>query len=123
MGKQPGKDLRIGDPERERAIALLGEHLTAGRLDISEYDQRCTAVARARFGSEISVVFEDLPGPRPELPTTAARTAQPARPGDRLVLGLCVAAGLLFLVLVTRQVWLLALVAVLAAVWFARRRS
>ncbi len=32
--------LRVGDDERNAAAAALGEHLTAGRIDLNEYGQR-----------------------------------------------------------------------------------
>ncbi|GAB3295990.1 DUF1707 SHOCT-like domain-containing protein [Parasphingorhabdus pacifica] len=120
MGKKPGKDVRVGNPERERAIALLGEHLAAGRLDVDEYDQRCFTLAGARFASEITAAFDDLPAPHP---STTPTTEQPVRAdigGGRLLAVLGIVVALLFVVL-TRQLWLLAIVAVVAVLWFTRR--
>lgn len=109
------EDLRVGDSERDRAISLLGEHLTAGRLDVAEFDQRCTRIAAARFRSDIGPVFADLPGPRP--------TNDQPRPAGRrgwviAVLGLVVAAGLL---VVVRQPLIAVLLVAAAAFWFASR--
>ena len=38
------RDYRIGDAERQKAMDDLGKHFTAGRLDITEYDNRLIAV-------------------------------------------------------------------------------
>lgn len=122
MPRQPGDgdDLRIGDPEREHAIALLGEHLGARRLEVHEYDERCRLAAQARLRSELTSLFEDLPEPRP-VPATTVEPAPAGRPGGTaLVVGLGVA--LVALALVTRQIWLLGILAVAAALWLARTR-
>jgi hypothetical protein len=58
-------DLRIGTAERERAAALLTEHLTAGRLELDEFDERSRLAYAARTGSELAALFTDLPGTRP----------------------------------------------------------
>ena len=121
MGRKPAKDLRVGDPERERAIALLGEHLTAGRLDIGEYDQRCFALAGARFASEITAAFDDLPAPHPEVPSTSEQTKRTDPSSGWLVTAFAVLAMLLFLVVVVRQVWLLPVAGLFAVLWFTRR--
>ena len=43
-------DIRISNAERDAAVTALGEHLSTGRLDLSEYEERCgqAAVARTR---------------------------------------------------------------------------
>ncbi|QGK71343.1 DUF1707 domain-containing protein [Allosaccharopolyspora coralli] len=122
MPRRPGDgdDLRIGDPEREHVIALLGEHLGARRLEVHEYDERCRVAAQARLRSELTALFADLPDPRPVLATTA-EPAPAARPGGTaLAVGLGVA--LLALAVVTRQLWLLGIFAVAIALWLARSR-
>ncbi|SFS40881.1 DUF1707 SHOCT-like domain-containing protein [Saccharopolyspora flava] len=119
-----GKDLRIGDPERERAMRLLGEHFSAGRLELAEYDERCRQASAARFGSELDVLFDDLPGPRP-VETSPARNGVPTRPGPSagavaLTVG-AIAAGIA-LVLVARQIGVLLLIPIVAIIWFTWRR-
>lgn len=52
---------RISDPERERFVEQLGNHLTAGRLTIGEFDQRVARVYRAVTVDEAHQVFDDLP--------------------------------------------------------------
>jgi hypothetical protein len=65
--------LRVGTDERSTAIAALGEHFAAGRLDFGEYQQRQGVVAEARDRLQLRGVFADLPPPHPHLPP--ARTA------------------------------------------------
>jgi hypothetical protein len=58
--------IRIGDAERDRAIAGLGDHFAAGRLTAEEFDQRTDEALKARFNEDLEPLFADLP-----------RTAQP----------------------------------------------
>jgi Sec-independent protein secretion pathway component TatC len=53
--------LRIGDAERDRAIAALGDHFAAGRLTAEEFDQRLDKALQARFNSDLEPLFADLP--------------------------------------------------------------
>ena len=55
------RDYRIGDAERQKAMDDLGKHFTAGRLDITEYDNRLTNVAEAIMWSDLIPIFSDLP--------------------------------------------------------------
>lgn len=58
------KDLeptRIGDAERDAAVESLRDHLVAGRLTHTEFDERMNAALNARFRSELSPLFADLP--------------------------------------------------------------
>ena len=48
---------RIGDAERERATARLGEHFAEGRLDHEEYDERLDAIWSARTAADLDQVF------------------------------------------------------------------
>ncbi|MGW3472479.1 DUF1707 SHOCT-like domain-containing protein [Saccharopolyspora sp. NPDC000995] len=119
-----GKDLRIGDPERESAMRLLGEHFSAGRLDVHEYDERCQQVATARFRSELNALFEDLPEPRPGAQpqqTPATRTAMPPAAG-KIVLAICAAVLVIFLVVVARQLAPILLIPLIAVFWLSWRR-
>ena len=62
------KPLRIGDDERNKAVELLSEHLTDGRLTQTEFNDRLSIVLQARTTEEIEQLFEDLPGPNPGRP-------------------------------------------------------
>lgn len=60
-------DLRIGDAERERALAQLGRHVGDGRLGLAEFTERSDRVAVARTRAELQAVQADLPPlPDPE---------------------------------------------------------
>jgi hypothetical protein len=63
-----GPDLRIGDREREAALTALGEHLTAGRLDLDEYGRRSALATHAERRGDLVALFADLPAPHPDLP-------------------------------------------------------
>lgn len=65
---QPGRDVRIGTEEREQAVQLLSQHLSAGRLELAEFEERVTAAYGARTAGQLAVLFADLPGPLPALP-------------------------------------------------------
>jgi Domain of unknown function (DUF1707)/2TM domain len=56
------QQLRASDSEREQAAAVLREHAAAGRLTIEELDERAQAAFAARTRSDLSALFEDLPG-------------------------------------------------------------
>ncbi|MCE5292091.1 MAG: DUF1707 domain-containing protein [Nocardiaceae bacterium] len=53
--------IRIGDTEREKVLNELGEHFAAGRIDMSEFEQRSSAAGAARFQSELDALLVDLP--------------------------------------------------------------
>ncbi|MCW2796350.1 DUF1707 domain-containing protein [Nocardioides sp.] len=65
--------VRIGDVERDRAAAALGEHFAQGRLTLDEHTERLDQIWSARTQGDLEPVFRDLPG-------QAAR-ASSSRPG------------------------------------------
>ncbi|WP_198042863.1 MULTISPECIES: DUF1707 domain-containing protein [Actinoalloteichus] len=71
-------EVRIGDAEREEAVEVLGRHLADGRLDITEYGDRCARASTARVRSDIAAVFADLPQPRPAFLNPRPPTPPPA---------------------------------------------
>ncbi|MGQ0837356.1 DUF1707 SHOCT-like domain-containing protein [Actinokineospora sp.] len=71
MTENQPSDLRIGDVEREAALRALGEHMSAGRLDIEEYGDRTAQVTTAKTRGELVALFGDLPEPRPKFGTPA----------------------------------------------------
>jgi hypothetical protein len=75
---------RIGDADRDRAVAYLQEHLAQGRLDPAEFDDRMSRALRARTASEIAPLFSDLPQPRPgqEVTPAAGFTPPPWQAGQ-----------------------------------------
>ena len=60
-------DIRISNDERDEAISTLGVHLSTGRLELSEYEERCGRAVSARTRGELEVLFTDLPAPHPDL--------------------------------------------------------
>jgi uncharacterized membrane protein len=83
--------LRLSDAEREEAIARLGEHYAAGRLDKDEYDERSDAVWSARTRGDLRPVFADLEAPAPAYSAAAGqaldhRTGRPRLPRPVLLL-------------------------------------
>lgn len=46
--QQRTAEQRIGDAERERTAALLGEHVGAGRLELAEFEERVRSAYAAR---------------------------------------------------------------------------
>lgn len=53
---------RIGDSDRDAAIAALREHMSAGRLTAEEFDERMTKALEAKFQQDLEGLFIDLPG-------------------------------------------------------------
>jgi hypothetical protein len=53
--------VRIGDAERDRAVAALGDHFAAGRLTNEEFEQRMEQAIKARFNEDLEPLFADLP--------------------------------------------------------------
>ena len=77
---QSGPRLRIGDAEREHAVALLGEHYAAGRITYEEFDERSSRAHAAKTNAELWPLFRDLPALRSAGASNGATRAQvPAR--------------------------------------------
>lgn len=78
-------DLRVGDVDRQAALAALGAHLEAGRLDVDEYGDRSAHAAVAVHRADLAALFDDLPAPHPALPErpTGAVPAPVDPPGVR----------------------------------------
>lgn len=78
--------LRISAAERDAAVAAIGEHLAAGRLELDEYERRVNAATQARTYADLRPLFVDLPQPHPP-PTLTAHTGPghlPAEVRDKL---------------------------------------
>lgn len=65
--------LRASDADREAAVARLGAHAAAGRLDPAELEVRVEAALAARNTGELAHLEADLP--RPARATRARRPA------------------------------------------------
>ena len=53
--------VRASDEDRERVVALLRHHRTAGRLSVDELDQRIEQALAARTLGELATLTRDLP--------------------------------------------------------------
>jgi hypothetical protein len=80
-------EIRIGDTERESALSALGEHMSAGRLDIDEYGDRTARLAAAKTRGDLLALFTDLPAPHPKFgvstPAPTVVTSAAPMPVDR----------------------------------------
>lgn len=56
---------RLGDDDRNKAVELLSDHLTSGRLTQLEFNDRLSLALQARTPDELEQLFEDLPGANP----------------------------------------------------------
>jgi hypothetical protein len=72
-------NLRIGDAERDAAMAQLREHFVAGRLTFDELTDRIDVALTAKTQRQIDGLMADLPLP-PKV--TRAETADPVPAAD-----------------------------------------
>ena len=77
MTEVPSPQLRISDQNRESALTALGEHMTAGRIDIDEYGERSARITAAKTRGELGEIFADLPAPHPRYEDAPAAVAAP----------------------------------------------
>ncbi|UYM06493.1 DUF1707 domain-containing protein [Solicola gregarius] len=112
-------ELRIGDQEREAAVAALGEHFAAGRIDKSEYDERTAVAWEARTSGALKPLFADLPAPgptgaaEPERAPRAAPAYEARGPwtGWYRVAGILVVGLAIALAIATRIPWFVVIIA------------
>jgi hypothetical protein len=75
---------RIGDSDREAAVAALRVHLGMGRLTSTEYEDRSIQAGQARTRADLQPLFADLPQPHPgtasDLTVEGERSATPSEP-------------------------------------------
>jgi Domain of unknown function (DUF1707) len=124
LGGYAHRDLRVSDAERAEVADRLSKHYSDGRLDQAEFDERVDRAMRAKTQSDLSGLFDDLPGPEESEPARAPEATNLAPRRDRrphrhpvLFLALMVVA---FLALTHALVelyipWLL--IGVLAVLW------
>jgi len=72
---------RVGNAEREQAIALLAEHWRAGRLDPAEHERRVTTARQAVTKADLDALFADLPLAGPAPVSTGPVTTGPVASG------------------------------------------
>lgn len=82
--------LRVGDREREQAVAVLHEAVGGGYLDLSEFEERSRTVYAARTRGDLREALADLPGavplfrPDPAAPAGGTLPVPATVPGERL---------------------------------------
>jgi hypothetical protein len=54
-------DVRAADADRERVLAELQHHTSAGRLSMDEFSERAAAVYASRTMGELATLTADLP--------------------------------------------------------------
>jgi hypothetical protein len=76
----PDSHLRAADSDRASVAATLGEHMSAGRLTLAEYDERVAQAYAAKTFGELAALTADLPstGRAPAPAPVPARGAHPA---------------------------------------------
>jgi uncharacterized protein DUF1707 len=57
----PDSNLRAADSDRAAVAAALGEHMSAGRLTLAEYDDRVAQAYAAKTFGELAELTADLP--------------------------------------------------------------
>jgi len=108
--------LRIGDAERDAAIAALARHFADGRLTQDEHEERTALALKARTGADLRVLFADLP--RLDQPTPKP---PPRRASSGHVIVSSIASALLVTAGVFLMLHLLPIVALIAFVFIAGR--
>jgi hypothetical protein len=118
---EQGPELRIGDAEREAAIAALGEHYAAGRLTKEEYDERSARAWTARTGSALWPLFADLP--RTDTRSGAGEPPRDHRPGSGRPWWVVAFVPVLLILLVATAVTHLPIILLAVVAWllWARR--
>jgi hypothetical protein len=113
--------LRIGDAERERAAADLGEHYAQGRLTADEHTDRLEQVWAARTEADLLPLFRDLPGGTYGARPAPPKETRPQRRWPARWLPAPIFAVLALVVLVTVVTHLPFLVFGLLVLWFLTR--
>jgi Domain of unknown function (DUF1707) len=104
--------LRIGDADRDRAVAALGDHFAEGRLTADEFDDRSSRAWQARTADDLAPLFADLPGARAVL--EPAQRERPWAPRRHPAFGAGFRPPLVFLPVVVLAV---AVVVIVALPW------
>ncbi|MGY1803196.1 DUF1707 domain-containing protein [Blastococcus sp. SYSU D00922] len=81
----PEPHLRAADADRAAVATVLGQHMSAGRLTVDEYDERLARVYAAKTYGELDQITADLPSTdlaaRPAAAPVTPQAAVPVRSG------------------------------------------
>jgi len=83
----PEPHLRAADTDRAAVADVLGQHMSAGRLTVEEYDERLARAYAAKTYGELAELTTDLPT------TPPARAPEPVRRDDAASASACTPAG------------------------------
>ncbi|WP_330232487.1 DUF1707 domain-containing protein [Nocardia sp. NBC_00508] len=111
MGESAGPPASIAD--RERALRELTQHLGAGRIGLTEFDELSAVVAAATSKAQLAELFAELPGSTPPAPEVT-----PTNPLPRLAVLAGAAAVFSVVLAVTTGNWLWLLVILAAPALF-----
>lgn len=75
-------DMRAGDEDRDRTIALLREAFAEGRLGDDEFQGRLEQAAAARTFGDLAPLTADLPVPAPSSPAATVAPREEAEQQD-----------------------------------------
>jgi hypothetical protein len=79
----PEPHLRAADADRAAVADVLGQHMSAGRLTVDEYDERLAQAYAAKTYGELERLTADLPAARPDArPATQSLAATPTTAGQ-----------------------------------------
>ncbi|NLG54139.1 MAG: DUF1707 domain-containing protein [Rhodococcus sp.] len=74
IGRSAQQNYRPSDAERQQVIDELTRHVTAGRLSVTEFDDRADQVYKSVTRSRVQRVLEDLPELPEPLPPVGVRS-------------------------------------------------
>ena len=81
-----GPGLRASDDDRQRVVAALERHTTAGRLSLDEFSERVSQVYAAATQSDLVRLTADLPAEPAPAASTARRPGGSSTPEHRQLL-------------------------------------
>jgi hypothetical protein len=74
----PEPHLRAADADRTAVATVLGQHMSAGRLTVDEYDERLARAYAAKTYGELEQLTADLPATTPHVRAPRPSTHAPA---------------------------------------------
>lgn len=85
MQPAEGDAIRVGDREREQAVAVLHDAVGGGYLDLAEFEGRAQTVYAARTRGDLRAALADLPAAAALFPPAgAAPIGQPSGGGSKI---------------------------------------
>ncbi|MBO0868561.1 MAG: DUF1707 domain-containing protein [Micromonosporaceae bacterium] len=89
-----GYEMRASHADRERIVAALQRHTTAGRLSLDEFTERVDRALASRTQADLAEVVRDLPAE----PEPGESTVDHVSGGRHLVLAFAVALAALLVI-------------------------